>query len=165
MKQLLLVRHAKSSWADFSVADFDRPLNERGKRDAPVMAARLLEKKIPIDLFVSSPAKRARKTAEIFCKSYGRDKDLIHFIDELYLAEPPVFFEVISRLPDAHKSIALFSHNNGITDFANQLTSARIDELPTCGIFAIKADIRSWKDFRNAPKEFWFTDYPKATEE
>ena len=67
MRQLLLIRHAKSDWGDFSLPDFDRPLNERGKRDAPVMAQRLLDKKITIDAFVSSPAKRAKKNSQSFC--------------------------------------------------------------------------------------------------
>ena len=162
MKQLILVRHAKSSWSDFSIADFDRPLNDRGKRDAPMMAQRLLDKKIAIDLFIASPAKRAKKTAEAFVKTYGLSKESIHFIDALYLAEPAVFYEVISSVSDKHNTIAIFSHNNGITDFANQLTSARIDEIPTCGIFAVTAEIKHWKDFTKSEKQFWFADFPKA---
>ena len=164
MKKLLLVRHAKSSWSDFSIKDFDRPLNDRGKHDAPMMAKRLLDKKIAIDAFIASPAKRAKKTAELFVKTYHGDKDDIIFIDELYLAEPPVFFELISQISDKYDTIAVFSHNNGITAFANQLTGARIDELPTCGIFAVKIPIKHWKDFQDSKKEFWFADYPKATE-
>ena len=80
MKQLLLVRHAKSSWADFSVKDFDRPLNDRGKKDAPEMAKRLRDKDIDIDVFITSPGKRAKKTAEIFVKEYKQEKgDIIFF--------------------------------------------------------------------------------------
>ena len=75
-KQLLLIRHAKSSWDDFSINDFDRPLNERGKKDAPVMAKRLLDKGIAIDAFISSPAKRAKKTAEIIAKEYKAEKEI-----------------------------------------------------------------------------------------
>ncbi|RYY59239.1 MAG: histidine phosphatase family protein [Chitinophagaceae bacterium] len=162
MKKLLLIRHAKSSWADFSIKDFDRPLNERGKHDAPMMAKRLLDKKVSIDAFIASPAKRAKKTAELFIKAYNGDKDDIIVNEQLYLAEPPVFFEVISQVSDQHDTIAIFSHNNGITDFANQLTHTRIDELPTCGIFAVKIPIKHWKDFKDSDKEFWFADYPKA---
>ena len=79
MKQLLLIRHAKSDWNDASLSDFDRPLNNRGKTDAPVMAKRLLDKKVKIDLFISSPAKRAKKTASIFAKEYDIKKDKINF--------------------------------------------------------------------------------------
>lgn len=161
MKQLLLVRHAKSSWADFSVKDFDRPLNDRGKKDAPEMAKRLLDKDITIDAFIASPAKRARKTAEIFVKEYKKGKDDILFFEELYLANPSTFFEVISKADDRFKTIAVFSHNEGITAFANELTETKIDDIPTCGIFAIKIKGKHWADFKDADKEFWFFDSPK----
>ncbi len=161
MKQLLLVRHAKSSWSDFSLKDFDRPLNDRGKRDAPEMAKRLRDKDIEIDGFVASPAKRARKTAEIFVKEYKKEKGDIFFFDELYLANPSTFFDVISKTEDKYKTIAVFSHNEGITDFANELTDTKIDDIPTCGIFAVKVKTKHWADFEAAEKEFWFFDSPK----
>ena len=164
-KQLLLIRHAKSSWADFSVKDFDRPLNDRGKHDAPIMAKRLLENKIAIDAFVASPAKRAKKTAQYFVETYDRKKSEIIFVDELYLATPPVFESIVARIEDDFDTIAVFSHNNGITDYANTLTDTRIDEMPTCAVFAVKAAVRHWKDFAGAKKEFWFFDYPKSAGE
>lgn len=162
MKTLILVRHAKSDWSSEGLSDFDRPLNERGKRDAPVMAKRLLEKNIPVDLFVASPAKRAAKTARYFAEAYGVAKKDILFKDELYLPPAAVFYQVIEHLSDQHTHVAVFSHNNGITDFANELTNARIDDIPTCGIFAINIHCDHWKDFREAKKEFWFFDSPKA---
>lgn len=128
------------------------------------MAKRLLDKKIDIDAFVSSPAKRAKKTAELFVKEYDVKKGKIVFIEELYLAAPETFFNVIADLDDKYDSIAVFSHNNGITDFANQLTETRIDEIPTCGVFAVKANAKHWKDFREAKKEFWFFDAPKLNQ-
>jgi phosphohistidine phosphatase len=161
-KQVILVRHAKSDWANAGLDDFDRPLNERGKRDAPIMAKRLLDKKTPIDLFIASPAKRAAKTAKIFAETFGKEKDDILFIESLYLASTTTFYTVIESIADKHKSVALFSHNNGLTDFANLLTTTRIDNIPTTGIFAIKADCNSWADFKNAKKEFLFFDYPKS---
>ena len=126
------------------------------------MAKRLLDKKIAIDAFVSSPAKRARKTAEYFAVEYDRPKKAIIFIDELYLATPEVFATVIGQVSDEYDTIAVFSHNNGITDYANTLTDTRIDEMPTCSIFAVKAPVQSWSGFENAKKEFWFFDYPKS---
>lgn len=161
MKQLILVRHAKSDWGDPSLSDFDRPLNERGKQDAPVMAHRLLDNKVKIDAFISSPAKRARKTARIFAKVYKEKKDNMIFRDELYGAAENVFWDVITKADNKADSIAVFSHNPGITNFANLLTSTRIDNIPTCGIFAVKADCDKWKNFKEAEKEFWFFDYPK----
>jgi phosphohistidine phosphatase len=167
LKTLLLIRHAKSDWNDAALKDFDRPLNDRGKKAAPVMGKRLLDKNIKIDAFISSPAKRAKKTAELIAKEYDVKKEKIIFQDKLYLAEPAVFWDVISKTDDDHKHIAVFSHNPGITDFANQLTpeDIRVDNIPTCGVFAVKANIKYWKDFQDAKKEFWFFDYPKAGED
>ena len=162
MKTLLLVRHAKSDWNDATLSDFDRPLNDRGKKDAPLMAQRLRDKKIVIDAFISSPAKRARKTAIIFANNYMREKEEIIFKPELYEADPKTFFNVISAVDDRYQNIAVFSHNFGLTEFANQLTDTRIDNIPTCGIFALKIDCKKWKDFKTAGKTFWFFDYPKA---
>ena len=164
MKHLLLVRHAKSSWDDFGIKDSDRPLNERGKKDAPKMAKRLLKRDIMIDAFISSPAKRARKTAEAFLKAYDGNKDQIIFIEDLYLAGPSTFEKVIKNTNDRYHTIAIFSHNEGITEFANSLTETRTDNIPTCGVFAVKIKSRHWNDFADAKKEFWFFDYPKAEE-
>ncbi len=162
MKTLILVRHAKSSWDDPTLPDFDRPLNERGKKDAPKMAKRLANKKISIDAFISSPAKRAKKTAELFIKEFGRDENQIILFPSLYHADVKDFYEVISMVDDKFKSIAVFSHNPGITSFANTLVEkAQLDNMPTCSVFAVKADIKNWSDFKDAEKEFWFFDYPK----
>ena len=161
MKNLILVRHAKSDWGNASLSDFDRPLNERGKRDAPEMAERLKSKKIIIDAIYSSPAKRAAKTAKAFAEILDIKKKHFHFKEDLYLASSDVFQEVISSAANEYETIALFSHNEGITYFANRLTNVRIDNIPTCGVFAVKINCECWKDFENAEKEFWFFDYPK----
>src|SRR5438552_10208326 len=161
MKQLVLIRDAKSDWDDPSLSDLDRPLNKRGKADAPLMAHRLLDKKIKIDAFISSPAKRAKKTASIFAKEYKMDKKDILFIEELYAAEANVFFEVLSDTDDKFDNVAVVSHNPGLTDFANLLSDVRIDNIPTCGVFAVKVDAKRWADFKEAKKDFWFFDYPK----
>ncbi len=162
MKKLLLIRHAKSSWDNTTISDFERTLNDRGKKDAPVMAKRLLEKNISIDAFISSPAKRARKTAELFTEVYKKEKQPIIFIEELYAAVADTFFDVLSNTDDNYSTIAVFSHNPGITDFANMLTNAKIDEMPTCSIFGVTIDTKKWIDLSSARKEFWFFDYPKS---
>lgn len=163
MKSVILVRHAKSSWDDPALTDFDRPLNERGKQDAPRMAARLLDRKVQIDAFLTSPAKRARKTAAFFAETYHLHKDQLLLIPELYHAEPEAFYQTIANAPAEAGTIALFSHNPGITSFANLLTTVTVDDMPTCAIFAVKAAIQQWSEFRNGTKEFWFFDYPKLT--
>jgi phosphohistidine phosphatase len=161
MKKLLLVRHAKSSWDNMSQKDFDRPLNDRGHRDAPRMAKRLIKDGVKIDVLVSSPAVRALTTAEYFAEAYDIRKKNVVQEQVLYLPDPKVFFGVIGAMDDDHKTVAIFSHNPGITEFVNLLCATRVDDMPTCAIFAVKADIQSWKDFEQAEKKFWFFDYPK----
>src|SRR3954451_2458802 len=138
-KILLVVRHAKSSWDIGTLNDFERPLNERGKKDAPLMAKRLMDKNIPIDAFVSSPAKRAKKTAELFSETFGKKEDSILYISMLYHATAEVFYEVVEQLDDNFNTVALFSHNPGITEFVNSLTDGPpIDNVPTCGVYGIQ---------------------------
>jgi phosphohistidine phosphatase len=161
MKTLILVRHAKSSWDQPGLSDFERPLNERGKKDAPEMAKRLKEKGISIDQFVSSPARRARKTAKYFAEEFGVKKDDIKMVEALYGADPSAFLETISKLHDDHDTVIIFSHNPGITEFASSLTKVRVDEMPTCAVFAVQADKDHWREFDSAEKKFLFFDYPK----
>lgn len=161
MKSLLLIRHAKSSW-DLDVDDFDRPLNHRGQNDAPKMAQRLKTKEIKIDCFISSPAKRAITTAAHFAAAYDKNLKEIITIPSLY--EPTIqdFYNAIEDLDEDFKTVAVISHNPTITSFANQLTSFKIEDMPTCAVFAVKSDGKKWKEFTSLNKEFWFFDYPKA---
>lgn len=162
MKTLIVVRHAKSSWAEPGLNDFDRPLNDRGKHDAPDMAIRLRKKEKEIDLFISSPAKRAHHTCRFFCKEYDVPEKKIKLVDELYNASAQTIYRVIASVKDSHKQVALFAHNPGITEFVNTLIDdVKIDNMPTCGIFGVKADIHDWADFFASPKKFLFFDYPK----
>lgn len=160
MKTLLIIRHAKSDQSFFG-NDFERPLNERGKSDAPAMAKKMLGKSISIDAFVASPAKRAQKTAALFCKEYNGNEEDIIFVSALYHAPAEIFYEVIQHLDAPFNTVAIFAHNPGITYFVNELTEMRIDNMPTCGVFAVQANITHWKDFTKAKKEFLFFDWPK----
>jgi phosphohistidine phosphatase len=160
MKTLLLVRHAKSSWDTPGLSDFERPLNERGKKDAPEMAQRVKDK-LRVDLFVSSPAKRAKRTARIFAEIFGVDKDDMVLVDELYLAGTETFRAVVAKLSDEYQTIALFSHNPGITQYANTLSNVRVDDMPTCAVYAVQAACQNWNEFNDAEKQFLFFDYPK----
>jgi phosphohistidine phosphatase len=162
MKTLLIVRHAKSSWDNAAIGDIDRPLNDRGRHDAPIMARRLIRAGARIELFVSSPAKRARQTAEFFIRGYGKKETAIRFIPELYHASTQTFKEVIAALDDKAGSVALFSHNPGITAFVNTLTSVYVDNMPTCAVFAVTSPAGSWQEFQAAGPVFWFFDYPKS---
>ena len=161
MKTLILVRHAKSSWDEAGMDDAERPLNERGKKDAPEMAKKLNSKKINIDAFVSSPAKRARQTCKYFAKEFDLKKKNVVREPKLYEAGEESFYEVIEGFRNKWDSVAIFSHNPGITSFANSLTENRVDDMPTCSVFAVKVNADKWKEFRTAKKEFLFFDYPK----
>lgn len=162
MKQLLIVRHAKSDWSSPTFTDFDRTLNTRGNADAPAMAQRLLNKQIQIDAFVSSTAVRAFTTASYFAQAYGKLQTDIIGVSKLYNATVDAFYNVVEGLSNEFNSVALFSHNPGITEFVNELTKTKIDEMPTCGIFCVRIDINDWKEFEKAKKHFQFFDYPKA---
>lgn len=161
MKRLLLVRHAKSSW-DVDADDFDRPLNHRGNHDAPAMAERLIKNDVKIDAFISSPAKRALSTATYFAEAYGIKPKHIITVAALYEPTVQAFANAIEDIDDEYKRVMIFSHNPAITDFANTLTATKVDDMPTCAIYAVKADVKEWKEFAGAEKEFWFFDYPKA---
>ena len=164
MKSVILIRHAKSSWDNISLKDFDRPLNERGEKDAAKMAKRLLKKDVKIDAFLTSPAKRAYTTCKYFADEYDVKEKKIIQIQNLYEPSVEAFYEAIQNADDDFKTIAIFSHNPGITAFVNQLSRVRIDDMPTCAAFALHADIKQWKDFQEGEKIFWFFDYPKMKE-
>jgi phosphohistidine phosphatase len=161
MKILILVRHAKSSHSFDVSSDFDRPLNDRGFREASEMGKKLFKANTLIDQFVSSPALRAKTTAELFVAEYDRKLKEILFIPALYHADPEIYSDVIRKLDDRYNHVALFSHNPGITDFAASLSSAHISNMPTSSVFAVTAPIESWKDFSSAEKSFLFFYKPE----
>jgi phosphohistidine phosphatase len=161
MKTLIIVRHAKSSWDNTNVSDHDRTLNDRGKKDAPKMAKRVHEKIEEIDVLVSSTATRALTTAKYFAEEFDIKPKNIILQPKLYLAEPRSFIEVISGFDNDWKRVAVFAHNPGISEFANSLTNVRVDDMPTCAVFAVKIDTKNWDEFLSADKEYFFFDYPK----
>ena len=164
MKTFLLIRHAKSAWDDRSLPDFERTLTERGKSDARMMAERLEEKSIQIDSFVSSSAKRARKTAKIFMKKLEKDSKKLELLPSLYEPSVKDFYDAVETFDDKNKTVALFSHNPGITEFVNSLDCSPVDDMPTCSVYAVTVKTKHWKDFRVAEKELLFFDYPKNEE-
>ena len=161
MKTLILVRHAKSTHSLGLSSDFDRPLNERGFREAAEMGKKMYKKDIQIDRFVSSPAIRAKTTAELFAAEYGRKMKEILLIPSLYQAEPSQFADVVSGLNEDHDHVALFSHNPGITEYASSLTDTHINQMPTSSVFAVSSDTDNWKDFASSKKNFLFFYKPE----
>jgi phosphohistidine phosphatase len=162
-KKLLLVRHGKSDWGNLDLKDFDRPLNKRGKENAPEMAERLLEKGFNFDLIVSSPAKRAKSTAKYFAEAYKVDQ--IQFEESIYEANTTALLKVVNDLNDAANTVIMFGHNPGFTDFANELSNADIYNIPTAGMVLIYFPFDSWKMVSKGTGELVFFDYPKNTDE
>lgn len=165
MKQLLIYRHAKSSWKDLSLADFDRPLNNRGKRDAPRMAKMLSGKKNQPDLIVSSSANRAKITAVILAKELHYPKKKIVYMDKIYNAVAEELIPCIHTFDDKYKRVVMVGHNTGFTTLANILGDLQIPNVPTCGIVALSFKIDSWKDVRKKDGKLDFFYYPKMTQE
>lgn len=161
MKTLLLIRHAKSSWDNPGVSDFDRPLNDRGKHDAPIMGKRLADRNMIPDLILSSPAKRAKKTVKIIADEIEYDQDDIVFVDRLYLADIPEMIYAIHENSNDASVLALVGHNPGMTDFSNFLAHCEIDNVPTCGIVTIAFEMDSWDSIEITKGTLLDFDYPK----
>ncbi len=147
MRTLFLIRHAKSSWEHPGIRDFDRPLNERGLYEAPLMAQLLVGEGVQPDLLVSSPAKRAWTTAIFFATALGLSEEDIRRELDIYEADPPDIFQIIAKLPDAASTVFLFGHNPTFTDVANRFAEKHIENVPTCGIIRIESDADSWAAF------------------
>ncbi|MBO9675785.1 MAG: histidine phosphatase family protein [Sphingobacteriaceae bacterium] len=162
-KQLLLVRHGKSDWGNLDLKDFDRPLNKRGKENAPEMAERLVNSDFKIDLIVSSPAKRAKSTAKYFAEAYNIDQ--IQFEESIYEANTSALLKVVNGLNDSADKVAMFGHNPGFTDFANELCGADIYNIPTAGMVLISFPFNSWQMVSKGTGELVFFDYPKNSDE
>lgn len=159
MKTLVLVRHAKSSWKDDSLADRDRPLNKRGKRDAPGMARRLADLVGGPDLIVSSPARRALTTARVVAEAVGYPVDAIRVDERIYQATPADILEVIRGLEDGIDRVFLFGHNPGLTELVNELSEPAVDNVPTCGVVDLRLVAGRWADISptNVRREAFLT--------
>lgn len=162
MKTLTIVRHAKSAPAAIGQNDFDRPLNEKGLKDATSMAQRIAGRNIPIHLFVSSPALRAKQTCMAFCNVYASDTAKILFLKNLYHAPQQVFYDVVEELNNTVHHVALFAHNPGITHFVNSLFNQIVlENMPTCAVLSVTANTNDWIMFKEAEKQLLVFDYPK----
>jgi phosphohistidine phosphatase len=144
MKLLYLLRHAKSSWDDASLADFDRPLNDRGHRSAPFMGEVMVGRGYAPEIVISSPANRAANTAELVKEAAGFDAEIRHD-DRIYEASPNSLRQVISELDDAFASAMAVGHNPGMEGFIRYLTG-EIEPMPTAALAVIELDIDSWSE-------------------
>lgn len=146
MKHLTVIRHAKSSWKESGLDDFDRPLNARGERDAPRVGQRLAERRARPDRIVTSPALRALSTARIVAAAVEFDADSIDVLESLYLAGAESLMETIRAFEDAWQSVFLLGHNPGVTELVNLLARIRLENLPTAGAAELELDVASWRE-------------------
>ena len=160
-KRVYLLRHAKSSWDDSALDDHERPLNKRGKRDAPLMGQRMRERGYVPDRIVSSTAVRAYTTARVIARELRYPLESIIRTDELYLADPDVLLACIRGTPDALGSLMLVGHNPGLTDVANSLTGVRVDNVPTCGLYCADFAVDRWRDLEPGGGTFIRFEFPK----
>ena len=144
MKRLALVRHAKSSWAHDKIADRDRPLNGRGRRDAPYMADTLHDLELKFDAILTSPATRALRTAQVFADKMDFPERLIQTDSQLYHLSTPGLTQLVRDLPESYQSVMLFGHNPGITLLANHLAGYFTSKIKTTGIAIIDFEVDSW---------------------
>jgi phosphohistidine phosphatase len=161
MKQLLLIRHAKSSWANPDLTDFDRPLNKRGKRDAPYMGKLLAAQNICPELIIASPAKRAKRTAKTIAAKIGYDEGSIIYREDIYMSGFSGLLKAIASTDNSINSLALIGHNYAITELAEWLTGKVIGNIPTCGIVSIEFTDPSWNKIIEHSGRLIFFDYPK----
>ena len=160
MKTLYLIRHAKSYWGDHSLLDYNRPLNNRGKRDAPFMGNILYDKEVVPDLIISSPAKRAKRTAMEIADKLGYSQKKILFDENLYEASSQDILEIIRNINDEYNSIMIFGHNPGLTMLNNSVSNFYIDNIPTCGVVAMQHSDK-WMDIKSNSCKHLFFEYPK----
>jgi len=161
MKILYLIRHAKSSWENQEISDYERELNPRGKQDAPLMAKIIKQKNIKPDLIISSSAVRAITTAKIFADALNYPIENIIADEYIYEAGLKELMEVVRSIDDNKSLVLLFGHNPGISAFGNLLGSEYISDMPTCSIVGLELNINSWKDTERYCGKTILFEYPK----
>lgn len=161
MKRIYLCRHAKSSWNDPSLEDFNRPLNKRGKRDLPLMAERLHSMAVLFDAMYSSPAKRAIRTAKGLAAGVGFSKKKIVRLEQMYGASHAFLISLIQGLDPDLQSVALVGHNPEMTMLANMLAGEHFHNVPTCGIVAVDFETTDWHFAAPGYGQLAFFEYPK----
>jgi phosphohistidine phosphatase len=159
MKTLFLLRHAKSSWHDPDLPDFERPLNDRGLRTAPFMGEFMKANGLSPAIILSSPAVRARTTAELVKKAGDIDAE-IQFDKDIYEASPQQLYRIISEISDANESAMIVGHNPGMEGIVQFLTG-RLEAMPTAALAVIDLDVSSWSEVTHGCGELQAIHRPK----
>lgn len=160
-KSLLLIRHAKSDRDDLLLADFQRPLNERGQKNAQEMAMRIIKKELIPEQLISSPAQRAITTAKLFASEFKIQNSEIIQKSEIYEAQTEILLNLVNNFDDSSNFTALFGHNPGLSSLANYLCDEAPFNLPTCGIILLKFPFEKWQMLSRGTGELILLDYPK----
>jgi len=160
-RTLIVVRHAKSSWANAALADHDRPLNARGERDAPVMAARLAARGPVPDFILSSSAKRALATADFFAEALSLGERSVIVRPEIYGAGVEDMLELLQGLDDEMTVALVVGHNPTFTELVDLLDGDSIGHLPTCGVVTLEMDDAPWAAVHEGMFRIVDFDYPK----
>lgn len=160
MKTLYLIRHAKSSWSNASLSDFDRTLNERGKQDAVTMGQRLKNQNIMPNCIISSSAKRTKKTSERISKVLGFNFADVEFKQELYHSSHLTLMRSLNNIKEKNDSVFIIAHNPGVSNFCDYLTHHTID-FPTTGVAKITFEVDSWMEITSGSGILEWFDYPK----
>lgn len=160
MKELFVIRHAKSSWADAGLSDHDRPLNNRGIGDAPLMGSILRAKEYTPDLIISSTANRAQSTAKIIARELACEA-MLTYESAIYEASHMSLLQLVNKLDDQYNRVYLVGHNPGFTYLAEKLTDVYFGNIPTCGIVGIRFAFENWKLVSAGTGENFYYDFPK----
>lgn len=158
------MRHAKSSWAIPGQNDFDRALNERGKKDAPEMGKRIFKQGFNPQLIISSPAKRTLKTAKEVAKQLSYNEELIELENSIYNAHDDEIVSIIRDLDDAFNDVLVVGHNPAFTSIVGLLTTNLIENMPTAGVVLIYFDVQSWRQVSNHSGKLEWFDFPKSSD-
>ena len=161
MKTLYLLRHAKSSWANPKLDDFERPLNSRGHHDAPLMGNLLDKLNILPDLLISSPAIRAAMTSRIVAEAINYPLDKIRYDENIYEAGVSDLLDIIYSIDDNVNKLMLVGHNPAFTYFSHYLTKHDVQNIPTCGLYGVNLEISSWTKIKKNCGKLVCYEYPK----
>lgn len=159
MKKLYIIRHAKSSWKDLMLNDFERPLNKRGENDAPFMGKLLKEKDVFPDAILSSPALRAKTTAQKIAQEINFSKEII-YDRKIYEASVQTLKSVVKSIDDKYSTVFLFGHNPGLKMLAKSIVGFE-GNIPTCGIVEVEFDCKKWSDISSKNAKMISFEYPK----
>lgn len=162
MLKLYLLRHAKSSWQQPNLSDFDRPLNDRGKRDLREMGRRLRARGASPRRIIASPAARTAATARAIADALDMQPGQVEYDQRLYLAGPDDILELLGERDEVE--LMLVGHNPGFTQLAGLLSGVSIDNMPTCSYAEIVFDAGSWSGIRHGLGKLLTFDWPKADE-